>query len=403
MTGRAGSGVIGFDVTAALTQGGGIGRYTRELIHSLVAEAPQYAYTLFSARPPAAPPVPDPLPVAPDIATARVIHRPAPLDERWLYRLWYRARLPVPVQLFTGHIDLFHSPDFVLPPVGGDVPTILTVHDLSFIHYPATFPPRLVAYLNRVVPWSVARATHVLADSEATRRDLQAEWGVAEDKITVLYSGVHERFRPANGDAISAARAAYGLEDAPYVLAVGTVQPRKNYEMLVRAFRPVAELFPHNLIIVGGKGWLDEGLPAEIRRQGLGDRVRPAGFVADADLPALYSGADLFVFPSLYEGFGLPLRAARACGTPERPSDASSLPDVVGRGQTRGGPEGAAAVLLPPHDEAAWSAAMLRLLGDGEARRRLSAAGLAQSRHFSWQTAARELAGVYGRLLAGRH
>ena len=139
MAGRATSGVIGFDVTAALTQGGGIGRYTRELIHALAAEAPQYDYILFSARPPAAPPVPDSLPGAPGMT-----HRPAPLDVRWLYRLWYRARLPVPVQLFTGRIDLFHSPDFVLPPVGGGVPTILTVHDLSFVHYPTTFPPRLV-------------------------------------------------------------------------------------------------------------------------------------------------------------------------------------------------------------------------------------------------------------------
>jgi len=391
MTGRAASAVIGFDVTAALTQGGGIGRYTRELIHALVAEAPQYAYTLFSARPPAAPPVPDSLPVAPNIT-----HRPAPLDERWLYRLWYRARLPLPVQAFTGRIDLFHSPDFVLPPVGGGVPTILTVHDLSFVHYPATFPPRLVAYLNRVVPWSVARASHVLADSEATRRDLQDMWGVAGEKITVLYSGVHERFRPADDSTIAAARAAYGLGEMPYVLAVGTVQPRKNYELLVRAFRPVADQLPHNLIIVGGKGWLDEGLPAEIRRQGLAGRVRPAGFVADADLPALYAGADLFVFPSLYEGFGLPLLEAMACGAPALASDASSLPEVAR------GPEGAAAVLLSPHDEAAWSAAMLRLLTDVDVRRSLSAAGLAQSRRFSWTSAARQLAAIYRRLLAGQ-
>ena len=297
------------------------------------------------------------------------------------------------MQLFAGRFHLYHSTDFVLPPVGGGVPTILTVHDLSFVHYPATFPPRLVAYLNRVVPWSVARASHVLADSEATRRDLQEVWGVAAEKITVLYSGVHERFRPAGDDAIAAARATYGLGDTPYVLAVGTVQPRKNYELLVRAFRPVVEQLPHNLVIVGGKGWLDEGLPAEIRRQGLEGRVRPAGFVADADLPALYAGADLFVFPSLYEGFGLPLLEAMACGTPVLSSDASSLPEVVR------GPAGEAAILLSPHDEAAWSAAILRLLTDEETRRRLAKAGLEQSRRFSWAAAARQLAEIYGRLL----
>ena len=381
---------IGFDATAALTQGGGIGRYTRELIHALVAAAPNYTYTLFSARPPAAVPVPDSLPVAP-----HVTHRAAPVDERWLYRLWYRARIPLPVQLFTGTIDLFHSPDFVLPPVRGGVPTLLTVHDLSFVHYPATFPANLVAYLNRVVPRSVGRATHILADSQSTRRDLAALWGVPDDKVTVLYSGVNERFRPVtDATALAAVRARYGLGDGPYVLAVGTVQPRKNYEMLVRAFRAVAQTGPHALVIAGGRGWLTEGLEAEIARQGVADRVILPGFVDDADLPALYSAASLFVFPSLYEGFGLPLLEAMACSVPVISSDASSLPEVA---ETGGEP---AALLLPPGDEVAWAAAMLRLLTDDAARQRLVAAGAAQAARFTWQTAARQLAALYKRLLS---
>ncbi|WP_374685574.1 glycosyltransferase family 4 protein [Promineifilum sp.] len=381
---------IGFDVTAALTQGGGIGRYTRELIHALVSAAPQYRYTLFSARPPAAPPVPDSLPAA-----AHVAHRPAPVDERWLYRLWYRANLPLPVQFFTGPIDLFHSPDFVLPPVRGDIPTLLTVHDLSFIHYPETFPARLVVYLNRVVPRSVARAGHILADSQATRRDLEAVWGVSPGKVTVLYSGVNPRFRPVRDlAALAAVRARYGLGNRPYVLTVGTVQPRKNYEMLVRAFAPLAERHPHTLVIAGGRGWLVEGLLAEIARLGLGDRVQLAGFVDDADLPALYSAADLFVFPSLYEGFGLPLLEAMACGAPVVTSDASSLPEVV---RTDGA---AAALALSPHDEAGWTAAMDRLLSDEVARRALAAAGPVQAARFSWERAAGELADLYATLLA---
>ena len=387
MAGRGAT--IGFDATAALTQGGGIGRYTRELIHALVAEAPNYRYTLFSARPPAVLPVPNSLPVAPQVA-----HRPAPVDERWLYRLWYRAGIPLPVQLFTGPIDLFHSPDFVLPPVRGGIPTLLTVHDLSFVHYPATFPANLVAYLNRVVPRSVARATHILADSQSTKGDLAAIWRVPDDKVTVLYSGVNERFRPVtDATALAAVRARYGLGDRPYVLAVGTVQPRKNYELLVRAFRAVAQAGPHVLVIAGGRGWLTEGLDAEITRQGVADRVILPGFVDDADLPALYSAADLFVFPSLYEGFGLPLLEAMACGVPVISSDASSLPEVAATG---GEP---AALLLPPGDEAAWSAAMLRLLTDETARQRLSTAGVAQAARFTWQAAARQLAALYERLL----
>jgi glycosyltransferase involved in cell wall biosynthesis len=387
---------IGFDVTSALTQGGGIGRYTRELIHALVAEAPDYDFTLFSARPPAAPPVTNSLPIA-----ANVTHRPAPVEEHWLYRLWYRARLPLPVQAFTGRIDLFHSPDFVLPPVSGCIPTLLTVHDLSFVHYSETFPVKLVNYLNRSVPPSVRRADHILADSASTMRDLQSLWNVAPERITVLYSGVNERFRPVTDKAkLAAIRARYGLDQGPFVLTVGTVQPRKNYEMLVRAFKPVADKHPHTLVIAGGQGWMAEGLMAEIERLRLGERVRLTGFVDDNDLPGLYSAADLFVFPSLYEGFGLPLLEAMACGTPVISSDASSLPEVARdepTDETAAGP--ASAVLLSPHDESAWSAAMLRLLADEEARRRLIELGFARRARFSWRAAARQLADLYRTLL----
>ena len=384
MGGRAGS-VIGFDVTAALTQGGGIGRYTRELINALVVEAPEFDYKLFSARPPVVLPVPDSLPVLPHVS-----HRPAPLDERWLYRLWYRARVPLPVQTFTGKLDLYHSPDFVLPPVGRSIPTILTVHDLSFIHFPDTFPAQLVSYLNRVVPWSVNRAGHILADSLSTMRDLQALWGVPAERITVLYSGVNERFHPVTDEAtLVAARDKYGL-DAPYILAVGTVQPRKNYELLVRAFRPIAARHPHSLVIVGGKGWLDESLPMEIERCGLQGRVKLTGFVDDADLPAIYSAADVLAFPSLYEGFGLPLLEAMACGTPVVSSNTSSLPEVAGDG---------AAVLISPDDEGAWSRALLELLADDPARARLIAAGKRQSAQFSWRSSARQLVSLYKNLL----
>jgi glycosyltransferase involved in cell wall biosynthesis len=390
-------GRIGFDVTSALNQGGGIGRYARELIQALVVAAPQYSFTLFSARPPAVQPVPNSLPVAPN-----VIHRPAPFAEHWLYRLWYRARAPLPVQVFTGPIDLFHSPDFVLPPVSGRIPTLLTVHDLSFLHYPETFPATLINYLNRSVPPSVRRATHILADSVSTMKDLQSQWNVDSGRITVLYSGVSEHFRPVTDRVrLAAIRARYNLGEGPFVLTVGTVQPRKNYEMLVRAFAPVAQQQPHNLLIAGGRGWLSDGLVAEIERLDLANHVRLIGFVDDADLPGLYSLADLFVFPSLYEGFGLPLLEAMACGTPVISSDASSLPEVARGGRTspESGAEGEAALLLSPHDEAAWSEAMLRLLAEPAARLRLVEAGFARAARFSWRSAARQLADLYGQLL----
>jgi glycosyltransferase involved in cell wall biosynthesis len=376
---------IGIDVTAAITQGGGIGRYTRELIDALTAVDPHNHYHFFAAKNPAASPIPHPIP-----QTDHVQLHTAPVDERWLYRLWYRLRLPLPVQWFTGPLDLFHSPDFVLPPVHGRIPTLLTVHDLSFVHYPETFPERLVTYLNQVVPWSIGRASHILADSQATKDDLTAVWHVPPDKVTVLYSGVHERFRPVTDEQqLAAVRRHYSFADAPYILAVGTVQPRKNYQMLIRAFQPIAQMYPHNLVIVGGQGWLVEEMMAEVGRQGLDGRVHFAGFVADEVLPALYSGADLFVFPSLYEGFGLPLLEAMGCGVPVISANNSSLPEVAGP----------AAVLLSPHEPDAWTAAMHRLLADPAGRTRLVAAGFRQARRFSWQQSAHQLHQLYERLM----
>lgn len=381
---------IGIDVTAALSQGAGIGRYTRELVQALVAADSKNSYHFFSARQPAAPPLANPLPAA---ANAR--HRPAPLGERWLYRLWYRLQLPLPVQWVTGPLDLFHSPDFVLPPVAGGIPTLLTVHDLSFIHYPETFPQRLVGYLNRAVPASIRRARHVLADSEATKKDLIDIWQVPAGKITVLYSGVSAGFQPVTDpDKVAAVRAKYSLGQAPYILSVGTIQPRKNYQMLIRAFEAVAARWPHNLVIAGGKGWLYDEVLAEAGRLGLENRVQFAGFVDDADLPALYSAASLFVFPSLYEGFGLPLLEAMACGVPVITSDASSLSEVAA--PLPGGRE--TAVQLSPQEQDAWTEAINSLLADSAARAGLIAAGLQQAQRFTWDGAARQLLTLYSTL-----
>jgi glycosyltransferase involved in cell wall biosynthesis len=373
---------IGIDVTSALTQGGGIGRYTRELIQALIAADKGETgceYHFFQARlvKPSAGELPD---------KPFIRRHAAPLNEAWLYRLWYRLRLPLPVQWVTGKLDLFHSPDFVLPPIQGNIPTLLTVHDLSFVHYPHTFTPALVNYLNRVVPWSVARASHILADSEATRQDLVQLWQVDPAKITVLYSGVSHAFRPVTEKKqLKATRRKYGLGDAPYLFSVSSIQPRKNFQLLIRAFKPIAAQWPHNLVIAGGKGWLYDEILAEVGRQGLDGRVLFTGFVDDGDLPALYTGATLFLFPSLYEGFGLPILEAMACGTPVVASNASCLPEVVDE----------AGRLLPPEDETAWTAVIHELLDDPAQRGRLAADGFLQSRQFSWSRAGRQLLALY--------
>ena len=377
---------IGIDITSAITQGAGIGRYTRELVSALIRTDSETDYTLFSAKRPASRPNTVPLP-----KVSNVTLREAPLGERWLYRIWYRLSLPLSVQLFTGELDLFHSPDFVLPPVSGHVPTLLTVHDLSFLHFPNTFPRSLVAYLNKVVPRSVGRASHVLADSEATKGDLVQAYDVPAEKVSVLYSGVSDDFRPVGDERVlSQVRHKYGICERPYVLSVGTLQPRKNYQMLIRAFKMVAARRPHTLVITGGKGWLYDHIVDEIARQKLEGRVLLVGFADDEDLPALYSGASLFAYPSIYEGFGLPLLEAMACGVPVLNSSASCLPEVAGD----------ATVQLSPHDQHGWSEAMDSLLQDAPKRASMVAAGFLQARRFTWANAARELRSLYARLLA---
>jgi len=378
---------IGIDVTAAVTQGGGIGRYTRELVRALVQSKSfgDYEFVLFSARPDRNLPIPDPLPKGDNIT-----YRRAPVSQVWLYRLWHKLRIPIPIQAATGNLDLFHSPDFVLPAVRGPIPKLLTVHDLSFIHYPETFTPALVRYLNQVVPRSIEQAHQILADSQATRQDLIDYWQVPDDKVTVLYSGVSNNFKPITDKGrLTEIRKRYDLGDEPYLLGVGTLQPRKNYSLLIHAFKKVAQHYPHNLFIAGGRGWLYDEMMTQVNRLDLNDRVRFLGFVADDDLPALYSQAALFVFPSLYEGFGLPLLEAMACGVPVITSDASSLPEVVGD----------AAITLPPENSEAWSETILSLLADSTQRTALVADGFLQVRNFTWKRAADQLMSIYEKML----
>ncbi len=377
--------VVGIDVTSALSQRAGIGRYTRELVSALVRKDKSTEYLLFSASQPSWDLLASRMP--PD---SNVRYKQSLFNERWLYRIWYRLRLPVPVQLFTGHIDLFYSPDFVLPPVRNDIPTVLTVHDLSFVHYPETFTPSLRKYLNQVVPKSVRSATHVLADSQTTKEDISNIWQIDEKKITVLYSGVDRSFRPpSDNENLVNVRNKYDLGDEPYIFSVSTIQPRKNYQMLIRAFKDVANDFPHRLIIAGGKGWLYDETLAEVNAQGLDDRVRFVGFVDDEDLPALYSDATLFVFPSLYEGFGLPVLEAMACGVPVVVSNASCLPEVAGE----------AALLLPPQDQQAWTTAIRDLLDDPSRRAQMVASGFLRARQYKWNRAAEKLSGLLQQLL----
>jgi len=375
---------IGIDYTAAARQHAGIGRYTRELVTALLELESAHRYTIFAAT--------GGMEVGDWRAEIRGNHirfRTLPLSDDWIARLWHRLRLPVPVEIITGPLDIFYSPDFVLPPTRRNTHTLLTVHDLSFLHYPEHFVPGLVHYLSRVVPRSVARADRVLADSEATRADLITKLGTEPEKIEVLYSGVDARFRPEKEPGESERlRARYTVGDRPYVLSVGTLQPRKNYIRLIQAFARLTDSRPHpfadlRLLIAGGRGWLYQDILAAAEQHG--DRVRLLGFVEDVDLPALYRNAVLFAFPSLHEGFGLPVLEAMACGVPVVCSDRSSLPEVAGD----------ASLLVDPLDTDGLSDAMARVLEDHDLRQEMIARGIAQAARFKWEQAARQLLSAF--------
>lgn len=374
---------IGLDYTAALHQSAGIGRYTRELVQALAANPAEFAYHLFvaDAGKVARPALPGP----------NFSWQPSRLTERWLARLWFRLRLPLWIESWTGPLDLFHAPDFFLPPVRPGTPTLLTVHDLSFVREPETVMPGMTRHLNQWVPRSARRADHVIAVSEATRRDLIELYQIPADKITVLYHGISTHFKPVEqADRLAAVRQKYGLGERPFILSVGTIQPRKNYRRLIQAFAHLDESMA--LVIVGSKGWHYEDVFEEVARQGLTERVHFPGFVDDADLPALYSAASLFVYPSLYEGFGLPALEAMACGTPVVASHQSALPEVVGE----------AGLLVNPRDVDALAAAMSQLLADTELRQKFAHAGQIRAASFTWPDMAAKLLALYRQLIESR-
>ncbi len=377
---------IGIDYTAAAHQRAGIGRYTRGLVTALAELDADDEFVLFVAggrTPDGEQKLEAPLP-------GNFHIRKLPLSERMWTIIWHRARLPVPVNLFIGPVDVFHSPDYVLPHVSRGR-AVVTIHDLSFLQCPEGSEPKLRRYLARAVPRAVSRADLVLADSHHTRKDIVELFGTSPDKVEVLYPGVEASFGPVRDEGLlSRARAAYGL-NTPFILSVGTLEPRKNHVLLLDAYAALREKsnVEHKLVIAGAKGWLYEGVFRRVEELSLGEDVVFLGFVPDEDLPALYSLAEVFVFPSLYEGFGLPPLEAMACGTPVVACRSSSLPEVVGE----------AGLMVPLHDSGALADEIDKVLNDRGLRDSLAERGVSQAQKFTWRRAGSKLLALYRRLL----
>jgi glycosyltransferase involved in cell wall biosynthesis len=337
-------------------------------------------------------------PTGTEVYSQRLIQALLMLDSPHSFRLYLRSRPPagafpgaelgvMPFPRLWTHLrlswemvrrppDVLFVPAHVLPLVH-PCASLVTVHDLGYLHFPEAHPLGQRWYLDLSTRWNTQAAAHVLADSEATKADLVARYATPPGKITVALPGRDESLAPVDDPAaIQAVKARYGIAGS-YFLYLGTLQPRKNLARLVAAF---AALGPEaTLVLAGRRGWLYERLFAQVRHLGLEGRVLFPGYVGEADKAALLSGALAFVFPSLHEGFGLPVLEAQACGCPVITSATSSLPEVAGD----------AALLVDPGEPAAIAAAMARVVADPALRGTLIERGFANVRRFSWTACAR--------------
>lgn len=362
------------DVSAMLQQSAGIGRYERELLPRMRRLAGRDQISIFfnnSRR----------VQLPPQHADLQR-HRVASGNKAW--------RLRVAADYLRGSdrdasfpgVDLFFAAEHLLPRFRR-IRSVITIYDLSYLLLPESHTRMSRVYQQRLMPHFARHADRIIVTSEATRQDLLRCYGTPAEKIQVIPGGVDQRFSaPITAEERARVRARHDLPRR-YLLYVGTLEPRKNIAGLLEAY---ASLLRRGLadevaiVLAGRPGWRYKPILRRIDELGLGGRVRRLGFVADDDLPALYGEAEAFVFPSFYEGFGLPPLEALACGTPVLTSAVSSLPEVVGE----------AGLLVDPRDTGQLAAALEALLYDGELAARLRAAGPPQAAPFTWERTAEQ-------------
>ncbi len=363
---------FGIDSHSAEREGEGNSTYCRNLISALLAAGGHHDFPLFAANPDHA----FYRRVSPR-GRSRVIRV---AQGRGLARLgWALARAASRERVDSLHVQY-------TAPLGYRGPLVVTAHDLSFLHVPESFPPALRLALRVLVPWSMARAARIITDSEFSRRDIMARYAIRPEKIAAIPLGADIRFRPrASGETVSVL-GRYGLRPGFY-LSLGRLNRRKNLERLLQAYARVrTDSGLEAPLVVGGKS--DYGVPDMFRRANLSGEasgVRFTGLIPDEDLPAFFSAAACFVYPSLFEGFGLPVLEAMACGTPVVASNRAALPELVGD----------AALLVDPESVEALAQAMGRILADKDLAADLGRRGLARSRQFSWRETAERTLAVY--------
>ncbi|EFO79575.1 glycosyl transferase group 1 [Oscillochloris trichoides DG-6] len=366
---------IGIDARLNAYRQGGIAQYTHQLLTHMVGQLGDDALVVLEHRRQS-----EPLVRGPQVRHARLL---TPPHNRW-------EPVALPLELLPQRLDLLHCPDFVAPRMR-PCPAVVTIHDLAFVRFPEILDADAKRYYSQVRT-SAHAAQAVIAVSEATRNDIVELLDLPAERIDVVYEAAAPHFRPLqvaaheersiNGVAVRA---------NTFLLFVSTIEPRKNLSTLLRALHLCRERNPqagYRLVIAGVRGWLDGPIFDLLRDLGLGEAVDLLGWPAPDDLVWLYAACRMYLNPSLYEGFGLPVLEALACGAPTVVADTSSLPEVAGE----------AALRVPPQDVAAWAEVISRVWEDAALRQDLRTRGPAQAARFSWQRAARETLAIYRRV-----
>jgi len=368
------------DVSPTAQNHAGLGRYAGEIARAL-HEANNVELSLFYNRFGEAR-LPDYLQAIPH-KTVKTGNKP------WRMGVLLSQMVKWPMDKMFGAGDIFHATNHLLAHFG-QARTVFTLHDLIFLHFPEYHLPYNRWYLTFAMPRFLRSADVIVTPSECSKQDAIKFYNLPADKIKVIYEAPAPYFAPTSDKAVlDRVRQKYNLPRR-FILHVGTIEPRKNLSRLLNAFE--ALLPPHpdlKLVLIGKKGWLYESFFEQLKKLGLEEAVIFPGYVAEADLPACYQLAEVFAYPSLYEGFGLPPIEAMACGTPVVCSNSSSLPEVVGE----------AGLLVEPTDTEALSQAIGAILSRPELRSELQARALAQAGSFSWQRTARDLETLYDSLL----
>ena len=363
---------IGMDARLTHYRVGGTSRYITALVRGFEQLQPQHKITLLQSRK----------------ARARLSQR-FPSKPVWTPPHHPLERAALSIELWRHNLDLLHSPDFIAPLRGGKR-HIITVHDLSFIHFPEYFTAASRNYYNGQISASIRRADHVLAVSEYTKRDLIDILDLPAEMITVQLHGVEEQFKPLLRSQTADALRALDLPDW-FFLFVGTLEPRKNLAGMAEAYRQLKLDFPDapKLVLAGRPGWHFEQLMVDVSAAGMDAHILIRYNVTDGQLPSLYNHAVALLMPSFYEGFGLPALEAMACGTVPIVSEVASLPEIVGE----------VGAMVDPHDTASIAEAMKRALCDSDWREQQAAAALKRAAGFRWIDSARIALSCYDALL----